>query len=72
MRHPAFHVSAKLVGSVSSVTVFLRQCGEAQNVAFELAILQMWSIIPRVMKQYATQLLRYPEMGISLDFSKRM
>ena len=22
------------------------------------------------MKQYATQLLRYPEMGISLDFSK--
>ena len=26
MRHPAFHVSAKLVGSVSSVTGFLRQC----------------------------------------------
>ena len=25
MRHPAFHVSAKLVGSVSSVTGFLRQ-----------------------------------------------
>ena len=24
----------------------------------------------RVMKQYATQLLRYPEMGISLDLSK--
>lgn len=26
--------------------------------------------MPRVMKQYAQQLLRYPEMGISLDFSK--
>ncbi len=26
MRHPAFHVSAELVGSVSSVTGFLRQC----------------------------------------------
>ena len=27
MRHPAFHVSAEFVGSVSSVTGFLRQCG---------------------------------------------
>lgn len=27
-------------------------------------------IIPRVMEQYAQQLLRYPEMGISLDFSQ--
>ena len=26
MRHPAFHVSTKLVRSVSSVTGFLRQC----------------------------------------------
>ncbi len=26
--------------------------------------------MPPVMKQYAQQLLRYPEMGISLDFSK--
>ena len=26
MRHPAFHMSAKLVRSVSSVTGFLRQC----------------------------------------------
>ena len=27
-------------------------------------------IIPARMKQYSQQLLRYPEMGISLDFSK--
>ena len=27
-------------------------------------------IMPRVIKQYANQLLRYPEMGISLDLSK--
>ena len=32
--------------------------------------IKLGSIMPRVMKQYASQLLRYPEMGISLDLSK--
>ena len=40
MRHPAFHVSAKLVGGVSSVTGFLRQCEckkNAKKIYFSLA-----------------------------------
>ena len=33
MRHPAFHMSAKLMRSVSSMTGFLKQCACGSNFA---------------------------------------
>ncbi len=48
MRHPAFHVSAELVGSVSSVTGFLRQCVVTQNCQFNIFALTSGSVKSRM------------------------
>ena len=40
MRHPVFHVSARLEGSVSSVTVFLSQC--ALHLRYNIAQKMDW------------------------------